>query len=675
MMRVCDLVDLQSVGDRFSWAGQRGNHLVKCCLDRTMANTKWFEMFPASQTEFLEIGESDHRPLVTFIAVEREEPRKCFRFDSRMMSKDGFEDTVRRGWKGIGQAQLLQTPLVQRLSRCRTYISRWKRHNRNNAEERIGTLRALLDQAVTSATTSQERRTEIREELNQAYIDEEIYWKQKSRINWLRSGDRNTGYFHAVTKGKRIKNTVSVIQDDQGVIHRSHKEISAVAINYFDGLYASQGVNPAMYEKVFHDFQKRVTPTMNNDLTRMVTEEEVYRAVMDIGAHKTPGPDGFTAVFYHTYWEEIKEDVMKEIIRFFETGEMDHQISHTNICLIPKVYPPTGMKEFRPIALCNVSYKIITKVLVNRLKEHLSNIISENQNAFIPGRMISDNIVIAHEVFHSFKARKRQASSYMAVKTDITKAYDRPEWDFLAETMKVMGFDDRWIFWIMSCVTAVKYSVLVNGSPEGIITPARGLRQGDPLSPYLFILCAEVLSHLMTRAMMDRSLLGVKISNNAPAVNHLLFADDSLFFSLANERAAKKLKTIFSIYEAVSGQAINLTESSITFGAKVNPTVKTKMRSLLGIFNEGGIGKYLGLPEQVGSKKSEMFAYIIEKVKSVTQSWKQRYLSTGGKEVLLKAIAVAMPIFSMNIFRLPKEVCAEINAVLAKFWWGAGDKK
>ena len=174
-----------------------------------------------------------------------------------------------------------------------------------------------MDQAVTSATTSQERRSEIRKELNQAYIDEEIYWKQKSRINWLRSRDRNTGYFHAVTKGKRIKNTISVIQDDQGVIHKGHKAISTVAINYFNKLYTSERVNPAMYEKVFHDFQRRVTPNMNHDLTRMVTEEEVYRAVMDIGAHKTPGPDGFTAVFYHSYWEEIKDDVMTEITDFF----------------------------------------------------------------------------------------------------------------------------------------------------------------------------------------------------------------------------------------------------------------------------------------------------------------------------------------------------------------------
>lgn len=222
---------------------------------------------------------------------------------------------------------------------------------------------------------------------------------------------------------------------------------------------------------------------------------------------------------------------------------------------------------------------------------------------------------------------------------------------------------------------SVRFSVLINVSPEGYITPERGLWQGDPLSPYLFILCAEVLSHLMQQAMRDRSLMGIKISNNAPAVNHLLFADDSLFFSLANLKAARKLKNIFTTYEAVSGQVINLSKSAITFGAKVNPQVKTRMRNTLGIHNNGGIGKYLGLPEQFGRKKSEMFEYIVEKVRAIKQSWKQKHLSHGDKEVLLKSVALAMHIFSMNIFRPPKEICEEINSILARFWWGSGENK
>lgn len=175
--------------------------------------------------------------------------------------------------------------------------------------------------------------------------------------------------------------------------------------------------------------------------------------------------------------------------------------------------------------------------------------------------------------------------------------------------------------------------------------------------------------------MEDRSLLGVKIAVQAPAVNHLLFADDSLIFTLANKKAAEKLKQIFGLYEKVARQAINFNKSSITFGKKVSAETQTRMRNILQIHNVGGIGKYLGLPEQIGSKKADMFAYITDKVRAVTQGWKQRYLSHGGKEVLLKSIALSMPIFSMNIFRLPKEICEHINGILAKFWWGAGDNR
>ena len=161
----------------------------------------------------------------------------------------------------------------------------------------------------------------------------------------------------------------------------------------------------------------------------------------------------------------------------------------------------------------------------------------------------------------------------------------------------------------------------------------------------------------------------------SPAVNHLLFADDSLFFSLANPKAGRKLKQILNLYEKVSGQAVNLNKSSITFGSKFSASVKTRMRTLLGILNEGGNGKYLGLPEQFNHKKGEMFQFIIDKVIEATQGWNRRFLSHGGKEILLKTVALAMLIYSMSIFRLPKTICEEINTLLANFWWGSGTNR
>lgn len=341
LVRNNDLMDLKSIGNRFSWVGVRGTHHVQCCLDRTMANKVWLDVYPTSETEFLEIGESDHRPLVTYISADEVEPKRMFRFDSRLCPKDGFKETLIRGWNGQGQASLLQIPLAQRLIQCRSQISTWKRLNRTKAEERINLLRGRLDRAITSATMTTQDINLIREDLNQAYLEEEVYWKQKSRIRWLRSGDRNTSYFHSITKARRQRMNITSIQDGDGVIHRGQRNVAQVAQEYFQNLYITGGDPSRNFERVFQNFQPRVTEEMNQDLTAPVIEAEVTTAIFDIGAHRAPGPDGFTAVFYHNYWEEIKPEVITEIIQFFETDKMEEKINHTNLCLIPKIYPPT----------------------------------------------------------------------------------------------------------------------------------------------------------------------------------------------------------------------------------------------------------------------------------------------------------------------------------------------
>lgn len=263
-----------------------------------------------------------------------------------------------------------------------------------NAEEKIAHIRHKLDRIIFSGQGSLIERDRLRRELNEAYIDEELFWKNKSRNTWLNVGDRNTRYFHNSAKVRNQRNNINSIIDNQGVVRRGNNQIGEVAIDYFTDLFRSQPVNEALLTYIFQGFQKRVTDEINKELIREVSDDEIYKAMFSIGPHRAPGPDGFTGIFYHQFWNEIKPEVISEVKRFFNEDSLEQLHNQTNLCLIPKIEDPSSMSDFRLIALCNVSYKIISKILVGRLKAHLSGAISENQAAFIPSRMITDNIII-----------------------------------------------------------------------------------------------------------------------------------------------------------------------------------------------------------------------------------------------------------------------------------------
>jgi len=260
------------------------------------------------------------------------------------------------------------------------------------------------------------------------------------------------------------------------VIHRGDQNIARVGTNNFENMYTSMPVREANYNDAFQGYTSKITSHINNDLTRLMTEQEIEESIFAVEPLKAPGSDGFTGEFYQHFWSKIKGSIIQEVNNVFRENKLYENRNHTNLCLIPKVEALSPMGDFRPIALCNVSYKIISKILGNQLKKHLRGVITDNQAAFVLGRMITDNIIMAHEVYYALKARKGRASSNMAIKTDITKAYDRLDWDFLEETMRQMGFDDKWISWIMTCVPLVRHSVLINGASQGHYKLERGIR-------------------------------------------------------------------------------------------------------------------------------------------------------------------------------------------------------
>ena len=255
-------------------------------------------------------------------------------------------------------------------------------------------------------------------------------------------------------------------------------------------------------------------------------------------------------------------------------------MNDTAIVLIPKVQHPETLKDYRPISLCNVLYKVVSKCLVNRLRPLLDAVFSENQSAFIPRRLITDNALIAFECFHAIQQDNSVNSKFCAVKLDLA---NRVDWSYLEHAMEKLGFHRKWRQWIMECVTTVRYRVCFNGVLQNTIQPTRGLCQGDPLSPYLFLFVADGLSKVLHQEIRTDTIQGLKVCRRAPAVSHLLFADDSLLFFKADERQTRAVKDALSRYCKATGQLINFDKCSVLFNKNQSEVVMNAVKSELNI--------------------------------------------------------------------------------------------
>jgi hypothetical protein len=383
---------------------------------------------------------------------------------------------------------------------------------------------------------------------------------------------------------------------------------------------------------------------------------------------------GLNACFFQKNWALMGKEVCSGILHILNYGQMPHALNLTHIALIPKIKNPESVANFRPISLCNVLYKLVSKVLANRLKIFLPFVISPSQSAFIPGRLISDNVLAAYETLHTMHMGMRGKKAFMTVKLDMSKAYNRVEWRFLEAVMRKMGFNERWIHLVMMCVSLAHYAILVNGEPRGHIFPTRGIRQGDPISPYLFLMCAEALSPMVKNANQEGLLTGVSTSCGGPKISHIFFADDSFLFCRTNLAQWSNMTAILKNYEEASGQKMNTNKTAIFFSKNTPKLVKETILEFAGIPKSYSYDKYLGLSALVGRSRTQAFKSIIERVRKQLQDWKLRFLSQAGKEILLKAVIQAIPSYCMGIFLLPKTLCMEINSLMSRFWWGHKEK-
>ncbi|CAL1380641.1 unnamed protein product [Linum trigynum] len=321
---------------------------------------------------------------------------------------------------------------------------------------------------------------------------------------------------------------------------------------------------------------------------------DIHKAVFDKKPFQAPGPDGFQAIFYQQAWKVVGKDLSEMAISFFEHGNLPLAVLESTVVLIPKVEEPESVTQLRPISLNNVSLKAITKAMTSRLKSVMRTLVSPRQSSFIPGRQTMDNIVVVQEVVHSLRKRKGRKGG-MVVKIDLEKAYDRLRWDFLRDTLIEVGLPSSWIRCIMYCVQQNRMRILWNGELLEAITPSRGVRQGDPLSPYLFVLCMERLSHRIDKAVRDKLWNPIRLSPNGPALTHLFFADDLVLFAEAKISQVKIIKQCLDEFCESSGQRVNFAKSIIYISPNIHHARAQRLSTRAGIPLATSLGKYLGI--------------------------------------------------------------------------------
>ncbi|XP_058763698.1 uncharacterized protein LOC131637124 [Vicia villosa] len=351
-------------------------------------------------------------------------------------------------------------------------------------------------------------------------------------------------------------------------------------------------------------------------------------------------------------------------------GELSKAVTSSFLALVPKASNPLCLDDYRLICLVGCMYKFMAKILAGRLKCVLNSIVSQCQSAFVPGRQLLDGVLVANEVVDFVK---KEGLSCLLFKVDFEKAYDKVSWVFLHFLLEKMGFGVKWREWMELLVFKSDMSVVVNGSPTKEFAVKRGLRQGDPLSPFLFVLVAEALSRLVRKSSEIGEYENLLIKRRC-FVDILQFADDTLLIGEGSWKHVKALKVVLRAFELVSGLGINFHKSKL-IGVNTSQHFLEAASLYLSCKMESNNFEFLGIPIGFNPRKESTWQPLLEKMRRRLNGWKNRFLNLGGRITLLKSILSSLSIFFMSFYKMPTKVVKECTKIQSNFLWGGAVEK
>jgi len=389
-----------------------------------------------------------------------------------------------------------------------------------------------------------------------------------------------------------MHNNIAFINNKQGDRLEVHEDVEKEFKDYFQEILREPpGSRDQAIRTIMQHIPKIITEDHNNKLLQSISLQEVEAVMAQLKDGKAPGPDGFTANFFHEFWELIKTEVWELVEESRSMHWILPSLNATFLALVPKGDEQNTPDNYKLIALCNVIYKLISKVLANRLKPLLPLLISPEQTGYVEGRQIMDDIILSNEVIHSLKILKNPG---MILKLDLSKAFDKLSWNYIHQMLVAFGFNSTWTRWIMNLISSPYFSVLLNGTPSSPFHPSRSICQGDPLFPFLFVLMAEGLSRLLHSAISSHVLKGISLHGLHP-LSHQQFVDDTMLFGHPSSQEAKAFKHILSLFYEASSTSINAFKSQLFFFNSPTSTQRNITR-ILGFSTVALPSKYLGAP-------------------------------------------------------------------------------
>lgn len=589
----CQLIDLGAEGPKFTWRGPIVKHACRLYkrLDRALCNGDWKAKFGDAKVIIGPRLQSDHHPvIVKLVPPQARTGERPFRFEAAWLTHGKFQDFVKDKCDRQGVAWHALTKLEAELLDWNVSTFGHIAKRKLELLRRIGGIQRSL-QGRNDNNFLEELESKLQHELREILLQEEILWYQKSRSKWLNDRDRNTKFYHLKTKVNRSRHRVTMLMNEQNQWVEGKHECGTLINAFFQDLFHEEDDDRPWFAT------KHSWPTVTGEdwevLQRPLTNDEIRRAIFSIGSFKAPGEDGFQAIFFQKCWDTIGPSVCDSVKILWNSPHRLEEVNTTLVTLIPKVDCPERVHQFRPISLCNVLYKCLSKIIVQRLKNKLTYLVSPYQVSFVPGRNIHDNVIIVNEMVHSMR-RKKGKKGFMAIKIDLAKAYDRMSWAYMRKVLDDLQCPAELSERIMLCVTTTSTKILWHGEKLEPFKPSRGLRQGDPISPYLFVLGMDKLTHLILDSVSERKWRGMRAGRRGPFITHMMFADDLVLFAEVDQANINTVLSCLQVFGEMSGQTVSHDKSVIYFSPNVDVKTRRDICSRSKFKQVDDLGRYLG---------------------------------------------------------------------------------